>query len=713
MRVEVGVRTPDRDRRVWFPSGLSVSRRRKHSGIIFCIACRTTAGGITHPYPLLSELPFAAFPARRFPPLSCQMILRIDANPHATGMNPFVSPFGVNAFEEFTTNFCEEVLNDFVLTHTFSPSVGLTSVLSADIVASGLNTPDALNVGLGGEELLVHSGSTVEMLRGPVDHSRKLGGVMGVIGKASSAFKSKAIETRDADLVKEMGDRVGSAYSSVFQLERDSVLSPSSSHRLSNSHHMATLGGGATSTSFTVQHFAGPVTYTAQSFVEKDADLLDASFVTLLRSSSDPFIAKLVSGPGLATERHAQDPTMVVSAQVSSARPMRSASLVFSSDVYREGSLGATLRKQGVSEHEITKKAEEVVRELEERGYVHPRMDPGRIYGGVCADRAEWELDALKDVVGAGNPFAGFGDAEGEDGGEEGGNAGGKDIKSPGTSLFVLHHIRPNDSGSPNSFDKRRVKAQLKSLGLSEIVKRVSPLPTPHPTLKGDWTVAIDGRAFCKRYVGRMRGTEGERVRQCARSEGWREGVDYVYVERKARELKSISLALGGDGTDGRGEKGVAGEGEGGGRRRSLSVSLSLGGASAAGEGEGGRVWLTYDAWKSVEDHVRAAEKGGLGGASVAGGTVDGHDTGAYEGYEGDDATTEWGNHTSQGGHGGQMLTIPSAYGMPAGSQDNLLGGGAGGAGERGYGGGGYGDSEGRVVQLSKICAQTRRNGTA
>src|SRR5258708_21655601 len=42
------------------------------------------------------------------------------------------------------------------------------------------------------------------------------------------------------------------------------------------------------------------------------------------------------------------------------------------------------------------------------------------------------------------------------------------------TRLWTMSCIRPNDSGSANSFDKRRVKAQIRALLLPEIVARRS-----------------------------------------------------------------------------------------------------------------------------------------------------------------------------------------------------------------------------------------------
>ena len=103
--------------------------------------------------------------------------------------------------------------------------------------------------------------------------------------------------------------------------------------------------------------------------------------------------------------------------------------------------------------------------------------------------------------------------------------------------------IRPNDSGSPNSFDKRRVKAQIRSLLLPDVVAR----------RQKEFTVDFEQTEFCERYVPTMRGTEANRITQCAQANGWIEGSDYVLGHRF--------------------------------------------------------IWLTYAAWKLVEDVIREAER--------------------------------------------------------------------------------------------------------
>ena len=262
-----------------------------------------------------------------------------------------------------------------------------------------------------------------------------------------------------------------------------------------------------------------------RGFIEKDTDILDCAFVTLLRNSSDPFIAKLMAGPSLATERHSKDENIIVQAQVSS-RPLRSPTTV----VTRDGS---------------------TVSPSEE----HSRLDPSKVYPittqlNYTLSEIMWNLDR--------------------------------------TRLWTVSCIRPNDSGTANSFDKRRVKAQIRALLLPDLVAR----------RKHDFVVDFEQAAFCDRYVPTMGGSEAERIRQCASSNGWKEGEDYVVGHRM--------------------------------------------------------IWLTYPAWKVVEDVLRASEKD-----HKRGGTEVGDDESVLP----DDAT----EYTHQ-----ESLT-PGAYYGGGESEDNLL----------------------------------------
>ena len=80
--------------------------------------------------------------------------------------------------------------------------------------------------------------------------------------------------------------------------------------------------------------------------------------------------------------------------------------------------------------------------------------------------------------------------------------------------------IRANDSTSPNSFDKRLVKAQIRLLLLPDIIARKAGAGA-------EFVVGYDMLEFCDRFVSRMQEKVEQRIEQCARSNGWKE-KDYV-----------------------------------------------------------------------------------------------------------------------------------------------------------------------------------------
>ncbi|KAI6042199.1 glycosyltransferase family 2 protein [Pisolithus marmoratus] len=327
-----------------------------------------------------------------------------------TGNAPLVSAFGQNGFDEFSINFTNEL-----------DAVGYNGCITSD----GVSLPSVVTV---------DNSACVELLRGaPISEwaARKPGGLLGIMNKACSAYKSgKAGDKKAEDMLQDFVAKFG----------------------------VHTFG---------INHYCGSCSYDVTHFVEKDADLLDAALVTLLRSSSDSFVTKLVSGPSLATEQHSKDESIAVQAQVSS-RPPRQPTPITSLD----GSVSPST------------------------GDDQPQLDPTKIYS--ASTQLNFTLSEL---------FAPLDRAR----------------------LWTVSCIRPNDSGSPNSFDKRRVKAQIRSLLIPDIVARRSI----------EYVVDYMQNEFCERY--------------CAAAHGWQEDSDYVLGHRS--------------------------------------------------------IWLAYDAWKTVEDGLRAMEK--------------------------------------------------------------------------------------------------------
>ncbi|EGO00358.1 glycosyltransferase family 2 protein [Serpula lacrymans var. lacrymans S7.3] len=201
-----------------------------------------------------------------------------------------------NGFDEFCINFSDEIVQAHVLNSIFENEAGY----NARAVADGVSLPGVA---------VMDNSACAELIRGPQPNARKPGGLLGATGKAASAFKSgKTGEQRNDDLLQDLrNDDLLQDLVSKFGVHASFIAGPSSAEERR---------------SFGVNHYAGPVSYDVSSFVEKDADLLDPAFVSLLRSSSDPFVSKLVSGPSLATEKHQSDDGTIVQAQVSS-RPLR------------------------------------------------------------------------------------------------------------------------------------------------------------------------------------------------------------------------------------------------------------------------------------------------------------------------------------------------------------------------------------------------------
>ena len=200
-----------------------------------------------------------------------------------SGTQPLISAYGQNGFDEFCINFADEMLQSYVLRHTFENSIGYNERIAQDAVTlPSISTMD--------------NGACIELLRGaqlsePLQ--RKPGGLLGVINKACSSYKSgKDGEQRDDELLKDLTSKF--TVHASFVAERNL---------------------------FGINHYAGSASYDVTHFVEKDSDLLDSAFVSLLRNSSDAFVSKLLSGPSLAAERHNKDDQIIVQAQVSS-RPL-------------------------------------------------------------------------------------------------------------------------------------------------------------------------------------------------------------------------------------------------------------------------------------------------------------------------------------------------------------------------------------------------------
>lgn len=234
-------------------------------------------------------------PLSQTPSCSATQIVLLDQSGFQTRGAPAIgttSPLitaHLSGFNEFCFNFTDEMVESHVLRSIFDDNSGFNSRITAD----GISLPAVV---------VMENAACAELLRGTSAserNSRKPGGLLGVLDKAASSFKSGRDDAqRDDALLQDL--------TSKFAVH-SSFVSPTPEERRS----------------FGINHYAGSCSYDISSFVEKDADLLDPSFVTLLRGSSDSLVAKLMSGPSLSAEKHQSDEDTIVQAQVSS-RPLRS-----------------------------------------------------------------------------------------------------------------------------------------------------------------------------------------------------------------------------------------------------------------------------------------------------------------------------------------------------------------------------------------------------
>ncbi|GAA5831323.1 hypothetical protein JCM11251_007835 [Rhodosporidiobolus azoricus] len=234
-----------------------------------------------------------------------------DSNPSPTSSNARLSRHAstrtrpgsqhlvrsLNNFDTFSSNYLVELTRSWTTDLAFDGDSSLSSRLQEDGVrVADLVPPQDSTARLG----LLRGGR----VGGKAD--RKPGGLVGGLAKTVASLR-KGVRGDEAD---------------------DALLGGMRDHFSAHPSFVPHPGGPGARTAFGINHFGSQlVSYDAYHFVETDADALDPEHVALLRASQDPFVAKLVSGPGLAAEVHPLDENTVVAAQVSTG-PLRRPSRV-------------------------------------------------------------------------------------------------------------------------------------------------------------------------------------------------------------------------------------------------------------------------------------------------------------------------------------------------------------------------------------------------
>ena len=217
---------------------------------------------------------------------------------------------------------------------------------------------------------------------------------------------------------------------------------------------------------FTVNHFNGPVTYSAESFLERNLDALNPDFVSLLRGSNpnttetpttaapdsgsiNPFVRGLFSSKAISTVAHPRNEETVVAAQ-QPQKPMRAPS---------------TRRKPTIKRMQTVGEEDDA---------------DDSITGPPCAaGQFQNAMDTLVQTFDETQPW-------------------------------YVFCINPNDSQLPNQFEGRTAKAQVRCAGLPEIARRAQIV----------FEASMTPAEFCLRYkdpltaLGIADGPDSERVAQ-------------------------------------------------------------------------------------------------------------------------------------------------------------------------------------------------------
>lgn len=205
--------------------------------------------------------------------------------------------------------------------------------------------------------------------------------------------------------------------------------------------------------SFTINHYSGPVTYSAENFLERNANETSADILRLLRGTSagsevgienqgsnNPFIKSLFSNRSIATQAHPRNDDTIVAAQ-QPVRPMRAPS---------------TRRKKG-------RNLPSVVEEFGDHDDLVGGGNDGGAAGKELACVAGQHASALSTLL---STF---------------------DQAQP----WFVFCLRPNDSQLPAQVETRSVKAQIRAIGLTEMAQR----------LQTNYEVRMTHREACERYA--------------------------------------------------------------------------------------------------------------------------------------------------------------------------------------------------------------------
>ncbi|ORZ23503.1 chitin synthase [Absidia repens] len=344
--------------------------------------------------------------------------------------------FKTNGFEEFCANFANERIHQFLVQRQFNDSEGANAIMVKD----GLSLPKVITMdNTGCLELLVgkdntNDNSTSNYNNNGTKHLQKsaalgLGGIVGVMDRDCAKLQTGATDATEANFLANVQRQYGS-------------------------HPSFAKSGYAYA--FGINHFSGTVHYTVDAFLEKNLDDLSPDFVNLLRdSSTNMFVSTLFQSTVMATESHPKDDRTIVKAQLSS-KPTRQPSMKRSNK--RRVTGGNAISTLGSTPMDLTGGA---------GGDSNGGDSNNGNNGGDPDDAQRQQKMSTKDAEDAyqnmqmttvtDQLYMTLRDLF---------------YTMSDTRIYSIIHIRPNDTSTPDNFDLKRVKAQVRAFLIPDLTLR-------------------------------------------------------------------------------------------------------------------------------------------------------------------------------------------------------------------------------------------------
>lgn len=264
--------------------------------------------------------------------------------------------------------------------------------------------------------------------------------------------------------------------------------------------------------SFGINHYSGTVHYAMDSFLDKNLDALSPDFVNLLRSSStNNFVSSLFQSAVVATESHPKDDRTIVKAQLPT-KPVRAPSM---KRVKRRPTLNPELAASAIPEdQELDVEEAQRQKAIKEAEEAYQNMQVNTVLDQLYM--------TLRDLF----------------------------MTMSETCLYNVIHLRPNDVQSPDQFDTKRIKTQIRSYLIPDLIQRCCPRDFANYYTFGD---------FLARYENLVSGLQ----------------IDTTRTEQS--QVEAICASMGW-----------------------IDIQAFVGHEM---------IWLDFPTWKILEDGLRAAEK--------------------------------------------------------------------------------------------------------